>query len=33
VVFVERVGWQTPSDHKRVYLQRYTNVWPNSTGI
>jgi hypothetical protein len=33
VVFVERVGWNTPHDHKRVYLQRVQNVWPNSTGI
>jgi hypothetical protein len=31
VRFVERVGWNTPFDHKRVYLARDTTPWPTSS--
>jgi hypothetical protein len=30
VVFVERVGYGTPNDHKRVYLDRDAPSWPTS---
>jgi hypothetical protein len=34
VIFVERVGWGTATDHKRVYLQRAAlPPWPTSGGI
>ncbi len=33
-IFVERVGWGTASDYKRVYLQRAAvPPWPTSGGI
>jgi hypothetical protein len=31
VRFVERVGWNTPFDHKRVYLARDATPWPTSS--
>jgi hypothetical protein len=34
VIFVERVGWGTATDHKRVYLQRAAvPPWPTTGGI
>ena len=33
VVFVERVGWNSGHDHKRVYLRRVNAPWPTSGGI
>jgi hypothetical protein len=33
VAFVERVGWNSGHDHKRVYLRRVNAPWPTSGGI
>jgi hypothetical protein len=30
VKFVERVGYGTPNDHKRVYLDRAGPTWPTN---
>jgi hypothetical protein len=30
VMFVERVGYGTPHDHKRVYLMRQSPSWPTN---
>jgi hypothetical protein len=31
VRFVERVGWNTALDHKRVYLARHATPWPTTS--